>query len=966
MSRRNAGPRRRIDLDGEWRFVPDPERMHGPDGLPEGEPIHVPGCWEAQVARPYGIVTAWYHRRLAIPADWAGQRTVLHFQAVMYRCAVYIDGRHVGGHEGGYTPFELDVSADVEPGREHDLAVYVVNPLNALDEYPAFSVEDPRTDQSETELPLAEAPHGKQTWYSSQSGIWLSVHAEARGQVAFGPPSLRADLAAGAVIVRWSLDPTGDQTVPDGAFLRIVVTDADGAEVASRDVGHDEVTATGECALILRDPRPWGLDDPHLYRVTLHLLDADGTPLDVVSDRFGMREIRTDGGRLILNGRPIFMVGVLDQDHYPTSISTPPDRAYLDAQMRLTREMGINLLRCHIKVPDPAYLDAADEAGILVWCELPNWSSFTSRSSQRGRATLDAMVASLGNHPSVVIWTIINEDWGTDLRHEARDRRWLREMVDHMRELDPTRLVVDNSACETVSTPNFHLDTDVADFHVYFLAPDNAVRWRNQIADFARRPRWMWSPHGDIAETGEEPLILSEFGSWGLPRLDRLVAHTGREPWWFATGRDYYRPSGLRRRFEAYGLSRMWPSIEALADATQWHQFEALQYQVGQLRRHDSINGFVYTELTDAYWEANGLLDPMRGTKVYHDRLPTVLSPDVIHADIARRDLAGGDVIAADVTLAAYGAASETGDVQWALEIEGRPAVEGRLPTGRWPEHGSRTIGRLEVAVPDVPSTSDAVLRLSAADGSGTVRASDAVRLAILPRAAARTAAGLRVAVVDPYGIWGIEERVAALGHHVSGADEADLLVTADLTPAVVDHVESGGRALVLVRSRAAIPADHDLARRVGVHLRRLPHSGWPGQRSPWEGDWVTSWSWILPELMGDLPRRAPLDFAYEEVLPDHVLLGHDPIRHRDEVTAGMFVGWIHAPAAIVWAFKQGAGAITLTTFRVAPERGPVATALLEQLIQQAARTDRRHVAATDRRAIAAGTGRPSSGRRGR
>jgi hypothetical protein len=84
------------------------------------------------------------------------------------------------------------------------------------------------------------------------------------------------------------------------------------------------------------------------------------------------------------------------------------------------------------------------------------------------------------------------------------------------------------------------------------------------------------------------------------------------------------------------------------------------------------------------------------------------------------------------------------------------------------------------------------------------------------------------------------------------------------------------------------------------------------------------------------------LDFAYEEVLPDHVLLGHDPVRHRDEVTAGMFVGWIHAPAAVVWSFKQGAGAVTLTTFRLCPERGPVATALLEVLIQQSARIDRR------------------------
>jgi hypothetical protein len=943
--------RQRIDLDGEWRFVPDPERMHTPTGLPDGDPIQVPGCWEAQVARPYGIVTAWYKRRLVIPADWEGRRVVLHFQAVMYRCAVFIDGQHIGGHEGGYTPFEVEASGVVRPGVDHELAVYVVNPLNALDEYPAFSVEAPHSDLSETELPLSEAPHGKQTWYSSQSGIWLSVHAEARPVVALRPPRLRPDLAAGAVMVRWALDPGGATDIPAGASLRIEVTDVDGAQVAVEDVEQEASSGEGELAIHLPGARLWEPDDPHLYRVTLRMLDAQGAETDAVSDRFGMREVRTEGGRVILNGRPVFIVGVLDQDLYPTSISTPPDRAYLDEQMRLTREMGINLLRCHIKVPDPAYLDAADEAGILVWCELPNWSSFTSRSAERGRETLDAMVESMGNHPSVIIWTIINEDWGTDVRHEARDRRWLREMVAHMRALDPTRLIVDNSACETVTTPNFHLDTDLADFHVYFLAPDNAVRWRNQIEDFARRPRWMWSPHGDIAETGEEPLILSEFGSWGLPRLDRLVAHTGREPWWFATGRDYYRPTGLQRRFRAYGLDRIWPTVEALAEATQWHQFEAMQYQIGQLRRHDAINGYVYTELTDAYWEANGLLDAMRGPKVYHDRLPSILSADVIHADIPRRDWRSGDTLEADLSLAAYGAASDDGEVRWSLDVGGQPAAHGSLPTGAWPNHGTHPIGRLEVRIPEVPATMDAVVRLQAVDASGAVRARDEVRLAILPTATAHTSAPVRVAVLDPSRIWGIEDRLRDLGHTIRPLLEADLLVTSELTPDVVTHVESGGRALVLVRSRAAVPVDHDLARRVGVHLRRLPHSGWPGQRSPWEGDWVTSWSWVLPDVDGVLPHRAPLDFAYEEVLPDHVLLGHDPVRHREEVTAGMFVGWVHAPAALVWSFTQGAGAVTLTTFRVSPERGPVATALLERLIQQAARTDRR-VPALDRRVV--------------
>jgi hypothetical protein len=119
------------------------------------------------------------------------------------------------------------------------------------------------------------------------------------------------------------------------------------------------------------------------------------------------------------------------------------------------------------------------------------------------------------------------------------------------------------------------------------------------------------------------------------------------------------------------------------------------------------------------------------------------------------------------------------------------------------------------------------------------------------------------------------------------------------------------------------------------VHLRRLPHAGWPGQRSPWEGDWVSNFNWLRPGAFPQLPERAPLDFAYEEVAPDHVLLGYDPMKHGNEVLGGMFVGWVHEPAALIWAFRQGTGSIVLTTFRLAPESGPIAATMLQCLIDQ-------------------------------
>jgi hypothetical protein len=611
----------------------------------------------------------------------------------------------------------------------------------------------------------------------------------------------------------------------------------------------------------------------------------------------------------------------------------------LDDQIARARELGLNLLRCHIKVPDPAYLDAADEAGMLVWAELPNWGTFTAAAARRGRATLEAMVDELGNHPSIVIWTIINEDWGTRVREEARDRIWLAETYDWLKNLDPSRLVVDNSACDTDALPNFHVRTDLADFHVYHGAPDNAARWRNRMADFATRPAWLWSPHGDASPRGDEPLVLSEFGTWGLPRLDRLVGPDGGIPWWFDTGRNHLEPLGLAERFQTFGLDRIWPSVNELADATQEHQFEALQYEIGELRKHDSIQGYVVTELADAYWEANGLLDVHRGQKVFHDRFARVNSSDVVVADLARRDVWSGGRIDARIHLGSYGEWVAGGQIAWRLVGRDGEAASGRLPIPEWPVGGAREVGALAI---DVPASleGDVSLDVRALDGDGRERARNDYRLAIVPQALRSTAHPRTIVVDDPLGVWQLADRVRALGHEIRRTSPGDgplgrdaIIVSSALSPDVRDAAERGASALVLVRDRVAVPASAGVSRPVEVRARSLPDRTASDGRTPWDGDWVTAWSWLLPGTLPGLPDRNPLDFAYEEVLPDHVLAGYDPLVHRNEVVAGMFAGWVHAPVALIWSFPHGQGRLTLTTFRVAPEGGPVATVLLEGLI---------------------------------
>src|SRR5262245_36174827 len=172
--------------------------------------------------------------------------------------------------------------------------------------------------------------------------------------------------------------------------------------------------------------------------------------VDTLSSTFGMRTIATSpNGQLLLNGRIIYLRGALDQDYYPQLIYTPFSDAQLDDQFAKAKHMGLNCLRTHIKITDPRYYAAADRAGLLIWTELPNWQNFTEATRRRAHETLAGMVERDWNHPSIVIWTIINEGWGLELALNAQHRAWLAEAYDYMKQLDPHRLIVGNSACHS-------------------------------------------------------------------------------------------------------------------------------------------------------------------------------------------------------------------------------------------------------------------------------------------------------------------------------------------------------------------------------------------------------------------------------------------------------------------------------------------------------------------------------------
>ena len=858
-------------LDGPWAFWPDLQGRlpTGPGGsfatsserdaaLGNPRTAHVPGPWQAQFEDLHlWAGTAWYERELLVPSEWRSGRIRLCFGAVDYFATVWVDGRLAGEHEGGYLPFAFDITELVPEGRPCTLTVRVLDVGQADEEGP---------------FPFSEIPHGKQSWYGPIGGPWQSVRVEGRGKEFIEHLRIDAELDSGEVTASIRLDGGASDDLEVQWRIRAL----DGGVVATGTAPKPVIHA--RIAGVL----PWDIAAPNLYRLDVELLRA-GVVVDRAGDRFGFRVVGVENDRVTINGRPVYLLGALDQDYWMPGITGPADDAELDQQTLRATELGLNLLRCHIKPPDPRYLDAADRAGLLVWCEPPSWMRLTEPAKRRVRDTLAGMLDRDWNHPSLVIRSVVNEGWGTELATDASDRAWLRDTYHWIRSIDPSRLVVDNSACP----PNFHVESDLNDYHVYCAVPEQVQEWREWTSAWLRDPGSTYSPHGDATIRGSEPLVLSEFGIWGLPDTDGLQEEAGRDPWWFETSLQYgdlvTHPAGLRDRFDAWGLDEVFGSWEAFVRESQEHEFEGLRSQIEELRLHRAIAGYVITELTDVHWEANGLLDMRRGPKVFHNRLRSVNAPDVLIMRPEGTRYGSGARVLVDVhAMDARGRAH--GRIEW--ELEGCDVI-GAVQAGT----------PLEFEVPPLDQPRRASLRGRWLDSTDAFVNVNTTTLWLAPA---------RSWIRDP------------------------AVAIARCWDDVAAYVTGGGRAVIVAEDADALPADAAITLEAfGTHDGR-------SSDSMYANGWLmsTGMGWLSPELCEGLDIGPRVDLAFEGMTPRFLIAGFGP-ETRADVLAGHFLGWLHRMRATIAGVAHGAGSAIVCTFPLHEHdtTDPLASAMLDRLI---------------------------------
>ncbi len=890
-------------LDGTWQFAVDREgklTINDLNSVKDWREIRVPLSWNAQFAdlRDYRGV-AWYRKTVDLQPIKSDQTVLLKFGAVDYFAEVFVNGQKAGEHEGGYLPFTFDVGKLIKAGA-NEIAVRITDPDNDKARW--------------GDMNYAELPHGKQSWYVQTGGIWQPVTLLVSPKNRITDVFVTAKLDGGVEVFVRTLTP---MAVRDGKFTARIL-DPSGKAYELTHVAHIGGGQAGAHILRgkIKNPILWGLNRPILYNIELTYGD------DRYNGRFGFRSFEARDRQFYLNGEPIYIISALDQDFYPEGVYTPPSYEFLVDQMRKAKQLGLNMLRTHIKVPTPDYLRAADEVGVLIWYEIPSWddNTWTPAAAKRGEEIFLGQIERDWNHPSVVIQSIINEAWGVRGLKEEHTRKWLK---DAFVKLAPEaaragRLTVDNSPC----CGNFHLKSDIADYHNYNSIPDNRAVWDKWVADLASRPEWLWSKHGDAEPTGKEPVVLSEFGNWGLPVLPEKL------PWWFErdfNGREVTRPAGIFDRFHGFKFDRMFAGFNDLARATQRRQWISLKHEIEEIRKHASIQGYTITEFTDLNWECNGLLDMFRNKKIYADDLARLQRQDVIFARAPVNNYVSGAKIELTTYVSRYSQAAER-EQTIQLFLDDKKIGESKIkPGARGSVVKDETIA---LTAPAVMKPSSIRLKLElretnsgeAPSGRGLLVAENYFELFIYPEPKKRSGS-----IHLAGGLATMAERLRNAGYDVvSSPDKQSVVITDKLDQQTRSLLDSGHRVIVLANDKDALP---------NGPVKITPRNGATG----YDGNWVTNFNWanVNRAPFGAVAFDKLLGFEAEEVTPKFVIEGVKA-EDYDDVMSGIFLGWVNKNAALTVGARSGAGRAVITTFRLADAYGKdeYARRLLDEMIR--------------------------------
>lgn len=561
-------------LNGTWEFhIDHAGALRMPADVTWDQTITVPFSPETEASgvKDTGFFCAvWYRRRFEAEPLGSGERLLLHFEAVDYHATVWVNGARVANHYGGYTPFYADVT-DVL--REEGLQEIVVR----AEDDPA-DLAKPRGKQD-----WKLEPHS--IWYPRTTGIWQAVWLEKVS-------GTRIDrLQWSSSLERWEIGLDATVRGCTGQRLILFVRLTRGEQIIASD-SYEVVAGEVHRRIALSDP---GIDDyrnnllwspasPTLIDALVELRTEDGIVLDEIQSYTAIRSVAVQGDRFVLNGRPLTLRLVLDQGYWPESGSTAPNDAALFRDIALAKRMGFNGVRKHQKIECGRFLYWADRLGLLVWEEMPSAYRYTTKSVERLTREWTEVIERDRSHPCIICWVPFNESWGVpDLPESPAQRHYVQALYYLTKSLDTTRPVIGNDGWESIAT-------DIIGIHDYDHDPERIGR-RYGINDIEAQLFKRERPGGRLLFVGDErkwthPIVLTEFG-----------------------GIAFGKEEGI------WGYSQTNTAEDLLDRYTKL---------MDVVRNLPALAGFCYTQFTDTYQEANGLL--------YADRRPKAPLDEIAQA----------------------------------------------------------------------------------------------------------------------------------------------------------------------------------------------------------------------------------------------------------------------------------------------------------------------------------------------
>ena len=536
-----------VNLNGFFEYAVTDESTEWCENY-DGEirvPFAIESCLSGVCKRISKKDRLWYRKKITLPEEFKGKRTLLHFGAVDWECKVYVNKKHVGGHIGGYCPFTIDITDALTDG-ENELVVWVYDP----------------TDEAwQNRGKQASESHG--FWYTSTSGIWQTVWMEAVNENYIKNYKLTPDIDKGVLKIETDVAGAGK--------LNIKVFDGETV------VAEKELSAKDE--IEIADVKLWSPENPFLYDFVL-TLEADGK-VDSVKGYFAMRKFSIDEyqgyARLFLNNEPYFQKGLLDQGYWSDGGLTPPTDEAMIYDIQKMKDLGFNMLRKHIKVEPARWYYHCDRIGMLVWQDMisggQNFNTFYvgvlpnaytilsplvnltkkdnayktfSREKLEWRAQFEEelfeMIDSLYNYPSICCWVPFNEGWG---QFDAK------RIGDAVKAYDSTRFV------------------------------DHASGWYDQKGcDFRSIHRYIFpfvAPKYD-----GRPIVISEYGGYS----QILDGHVWNKAKSFGY-QMYTSKASLTNAYRKLHEHQIIPAIKKGLSATVYTQVSDVEFEVNGILTYD-------------------------------------------------------------------------------------------------------------------------------------------------------------------------------------------------------------------------------------------------------------------------------------------------------------------------------------------------------------------------------------------